>query len=64
VWSLVAAGGLVLIVGVVIATGGGWDEATRTISGERLKEREAEVRARFETASPDATGPTESTQTP
>jgi hypothetical protein len=62
-WSLVAAAGLTLLVGVVIVTGGGWDEAVRTLSGERLLEREAEVRARFETATPEPDASGEGTAT-
>jgi hypothetical protein len=56
-----AAAAVVLVagVGLVIATGGGWDEAVRTFSGEELKEREAELRSQFESASPEATAPSE-----
>lgn len=47
-WSLVVAVVLVVFVGLVIALGGGLDEAWRTFSGQELIEKEMELRRQWE----------------
>ncbi|MDA3935715.1 MAG: hypothetical protein PF636_02450 [Actinomycetota bacterium] len=48
---------MTLLIWVAIATSGGIDVAWRTLSGEDLKERDAEIRAEFDT---EASGSSES----
>ena len=53
-WTAVALAATSGIVALAITTGGGWDEAVRTFSGEELKERDAQLRSETETAAPEA----------
>jgi hypothetical protein len=56
-WTAITAVVMTLLIWVAIATSGGIDVAWRTLSGEDLKERDAEIRAEFDT---EASGSSES----
>lgn len=60
-WTAIAAAGLTVLVALVMATSGGWDQAVRSFSGQELKEQEEALRARLATDSPEATAAVEPT---